>query len=322
MSAGASTASEQAAILGRTPAMLLHIGYHKTGTSWLQRRFFSERELGFRRISTRSLRIYDPHPLHFDADAYRVHYGRLLAEAAADGALPVLSEERLSGNPHSGGYDSTELARRLRAIFPQARVLIVAREQRSIILSSWFQYVKVGGACSLRDFMRGARDPRVPGFRFEHFEYDRLLAYYRELFGPERVRLELYERMRREPRSFATAIRTFAGLEPTEAVERLPFDEVVNRAARPFAVTVRRVLNPFMRSDSVNGYSPFANPVFRLLGDGLARLANATSPEALDTRLRGRWQAQIAEAVGARYVESNERLAKLTGYDLRSFGYR
>ena len=301
--------------------MLLHVGYHKTGSSWLQRRFFSQRELGFRRITTRGLPIQDPHPLHFDAEAYRAHYAELVSEAATDGALPVLSEERLSGNPLSGGYDSAEIAERLLAIFPSAKVLIVVREQRSLILSTWFQYVKVGGACSLRDFLLGARDGRLPGFRFENFEFDRLVAHYRRLFGAERVHVELFERLGHEPREFAASILSFAGLAKSAAFERLPFGELVNRAARPLAVSLRRVLNPFLRRDSVNGYSPLANPAFRALGEGLVRVAEATAPEPLDAHLRRRWQAHIAERVGSRYVESNERLAKLSGYDLGSFGY-
>jgi hypothetical protein len=301
--------------------VLIHIGYHKTGTSWLQRSFFTRQELGFARISTSEMRITKPHPLHFDAEAFRAHYARVVEAASAGGAVPVISEERLSGNPMSGGYDSAELAERLHAVFPQAKVLIVVREQRSMVLSTWFQYVKVGGACSLDDFLRGARDLRLPGFRFEHFEFDRLVAHYQKLFGPERVRVELFERFRREPRDFAAAILAFAGAPKPAGLEVLPFDDAVNRAARPLAISVRRVLNPFLRRDSVNGYSPLANPVFGALGGGLAWLVDRTSPEALDSRLRRRWQALVAERAGTRYAPSNERLAKLTGHDLRAYGY-
>jgi hypothetical protein len=66
------------------------------------------------------------------------------------GLIPMVSSERLSGNPHSGGYDSAVLAERLHQVFPGARVLVMIREQRSMILSSWAQYVRVGGACLLR----------------------------------------------------------------------------------------------------------------------------------------------------------------------------
>ena len=51
--------------------------------------------------------------------------------------VPVISHERLSGYPHSGGHDSKEIAHRLAAVFPNAKVVIVIREQKSMILSNY-----------------------------------------------------------------------------------------------------------------------------------------------------------------------------------------
>jgi len=298
--------------------VLIHVGYHKTGTSWLQRQVFSRPDLGFVRLSTRGMRIFGPHPLHFDAEPFRAYFHPMLEAAAAQGRLPVLSEERLSGNPFSGGYDSKELAERLAALFPDAKVLIVVREQRSMILSTWFQYVKLGGTSSLEDFLLGARDPRLPGFRFEHFAYDRLVGHYQKLFGPDRVRVELFERLRGEPEDFTASVLSFAGVPLSR---ELPFGRVVNRSAGPLAVALRRRLNPFLRCDSLNGYSPFANPIFRLLGEGIIRLVDRTSPRGIDGRLRARWEEHVAECAASRYSESNERLAAQTGLELRPRGY-
>jgi len=52
--------------------------------------------------------------------------------------VPVLSAERLSGNPDSGGYDSVHVAEYLAATFPEARVLIVIREQADMLVSRMF----------------------------------------------------------------------------------------------------------------------------------------------------------------------------------------
>ena len=52
-----------------------------------------------------------------------------MKRAAESDSTPVLSAERLSGNPHSGGYDSLQTAERLHRLFPQAKVLVVVREQ-------------------------------------------------------------------------------------------------------------------------------------------------------------------------------------------------
>lgn len=70
--------------------------------------------------------------------------------AAESDSTPVLSAERLSGNPHSGGYDSLQTAKRLHRLFPQAKVLVVVREQTEEILSCYNQYVRAGGVLPYR----------------------------------------------------------------------------------------------------------------------------------------------------------------------------
>ena len=78
---------------------------------------------------------------------------RSLQRIVDEGLSPVVSFERFSGNPFSGGYDSKEIADRLVQVFPDARVLVVVREQRSMIVSTYKQYVREGGALPPSKFM-------------------------------------------------------------------------------------------------------------------------------------------------------------------------
>ena len=105
--------------------------------------------------------------------------------------MPVLSHERLSGYPHSGGFDSRAIAERLATVLPGARILIVVREQRSMIHSNYHQYVRDGGACPLHRYLQPPQPSmrRMPGFAAEFFAYDRLVETYRSHFGDgERLR--------------------------------------------------------------------------------------------------------------------------------------
>ena len=61
----------------------------------------------------------------------------------------MVSFPRLSGHPYSGGYDSRMIADRVAEVFPEARILIVIREQRSMIVSTYKQYVNAGGEARL-----------------------------------------------------------------------------------------------------------------------------------------------------------------------------
>lgn len=300
-------------------ALLIHVGYHKTGTSWLQRHWFGDPARGFARVSTHDLRIPDPDPLCFDAEALRRGYAPRLAAARAGGGVPVISSERLSGNPHSGGYDRKEIAERLARVFPQARILIVLREQRAAILSSWLQYVRVGGTCPLREYVFPEQDGRLPMFRIEHFFYDRLIALYQRLFGAPNVRVELYERLRDEPESFAASVARFAGVE---VPHDLPFQRRENRGLHALAIGLRRRLNPLLRRDSVNGRSPWCTPLLALPGRGLVAAVERLVPRSLGEPWQRAWQRWLAERLEGVFRASNRETAALTGLDLERHGYR
>jgi hypothetical protein len=117
--------------------VLVHIGYHKTGTSWLQHFVFEDPASGYGSVGHRApthllRRLVGEHPLHYDRTAMRRDFERLIRKVEAQGLLAVVSLERLSESPYSGGNDSREFADRLHDALPNAGVLIVIREQRDI----------------------------------------------------------------------------------------------------------------------------------------------------------------------------------------------
>src|SRR5438876_1982040 len=110
--------------------VLLHIGYHKTGSGWLRRKFFVDPQTGFGSIGKAGTRhpvrrLVAARPLEFDPQVARSEFEPLLERVAAQGLLPVVAFERLSGHPFSGGYDSKEIADRLFRTFPEGKGLVV-----------------------------------------------------------------------------------------------------------------------------------------------------------------------------------------------------
>ena len=112
-------------------------------------------------------RFVDDDPLDFDAAATA---GRDRADARAmrgRGLLPVVSIERLSGHPFSGGYDCKEIADRLVAVFPEgagARRRPRAAEHDRLDV----QAVRAGGrrgrGRSSSSTRRASKSRRVPWF--------------------------------------------------------------------------------------------------------------------------------------------------------------
>jgi len=307
---------------------VVHVGYHKTGTTWLQRTLFADPASGFASPLSKGTDIprelIEPSALEFDADACRAALRPPLEAAREAGLVPVLSSERLAGAPHSGGYDSKELADRIRAVFPDARVLIAIREQRSMVLSTYKQYVRAGGPCPLGDYLdppeRGR--PRVPAFSFAHFEYHRLIAHYRDLFGAGDVLVLPYELLASRPRELVERLLGFCELDPgAQTLERLPYAERSNEGLSGVGVAFKRRLNPLLSRDRLN-----PRPLVRL-PDADRRLVrwtaavDARAPERLKARVDAALRERVAARVGDRYRESNARTRELTGLDLEHLDY-
>lgn len=300
---------------------LLHIGYHKTGTTWLQRFLFSSQRSGVSSVASHHLverAFVAVNPFCFHPAEARAGFEPALRNAAALGLVPVLSHERLSGNPHSGGYDSRAIADRLAQTFPEARVLLVIREQRSMLVSVYKQYVKQGGAASFRDYVRPVRGAlRVPLFRFDYLEYHRLIGYYESLFGSENLLVLPYEQFRAEPEEFLGRLARFVCVP----VPEIATDVSVNTAPSALPLAVKRHGNRLFVRDALNPAPPLpfphANAALSRACGGVARLAPAAAHRRLERRLR----EQADRLAGDRYVDSNRCTADLIEIDLRAYGY-
>jgi hypothetical protein len=197
---------------------IVHIGYHKTGTTWFQDIFYpAVRNRPYLPRATVRAAFLASGALHFDAAQARTTLG-----SACDSAL--LCEENLTGGLHNGGLAgnlSKDVAQRIHAALPDAQIVIFVRDPVAAIASAWLQYVKGGGTFGLRRYLFGRdrlsavapeRD-EAPGFCLEHFDYHRLIAHYDALFGAGRVHVFRYEDFRADPRGFASAYAARFGLE-------------------------------------------------------------------------------------------------------------
>lgn len=288
--------------------VLVHIGYAKTATSWLQEHLFSNEATGLAWIRKEAgnpvRRLIDDDPLDFDAAATRAAIDPLLAAVRERGLVPVVSVERFVGHPFSGGYDSKEIADRIASVFPEGRVLETIREQRSMILSTYKQSVRAGSAATVEEFLDPPRSKsrRVPWFDFRFFEYDRLFAYYRGLLGPERVLALTFEQFAGDTAAFVRAIGEFTGRTLGEDVAAaLPLGARENAAPRAAAIEAQRRKNFAVRSE--------LNP------------ATAVAPPARPVPDDAALRAAVNAAVGDRYTASNARTAELTGIDLARYGW-
>jgi hypothetical protein len=304
--------------------LLIHIGYHKTGSTWLQRFVFQSRDLGFTRLlGDLKGKFVATHDLRFDADATRAAIRPKLELALAEGLVPVVSEEHFSGDLNQRMNDSVRIADRLAAVFPDARVLIVIREQRAMILSTYRQHVMNGGLLSLEAFVAGGVWWHAFPFELRQYAYDQLIAHYHTRFGADNVLVLPYELLRRDGRDFVSRILDFAGAEPRNpgALDALPFATALNVGQPAAGLAVRHYVNRHLRLDC----TPWGRFRHRTLAGRVllaaAWRAGTLAPAVLNRRLDQRMRDVIASAVGRSYRKSNARTSKLIGIDLAEFGY-
>jgi hypothetical protein len=192
--------------------LLIHVGYHKTATTWMQRQLFIP-ALGYHQIMDHeaiAAHFVRPHGFAHDADAAARAVAAALADVP-DGLTPVMSSEILCGNPTYGSREAFAVAQRLQAAVPGARILVTIREQVAAIASTYMQYLQRGGELSPPAFFAEAPDVGWPVFNHEHFRYDRFVALYEGLFGAGNVLVCNQELLIKDQLAFARRVAAFAG---------------------------------------------------------------------------------------------------------------
>lgn len=296
---------------------ILHVGYHKTGSSWLQRQLFPNAR-GVSLVPRIEIRrnLLIPSPVAFDPERARE------ALCAGRSGRIVLSEEELSGNLHTGGLHgafSVEIASRLHRTFPEGHVVVFIREQKTMVASAYKQYIKSGGTRRIRGFLTPAASPhKTPNFDLDFLAYDRLIGVYEELFGRENVSVFLYEQLAREPEALiASLCRTLALDVDSSAVSIAP----VNAGYRSGTLALLRVLNLFHAREMPNSTCIVNIPgLHALLGDvapWLDRLPFMGRVQELEDLL----PAGEIRAIEDRFRESNARLEKSRELHLARYGY-
>ena len=309
---------------------LVHIGYHKTATTWLQKELFSPSSKFFYPLSKDEWPkhlgkyfIYDEEgyllsPFQSRKDAFLKEFESIRKKYKNDTRVGVISNERLSGNPHSGGFDARSIADRIHESLPDATVFCVIRRQQDIILSMYMQYLKIGGTDSLERYLCRKYDGKRPGFSPGYLNYIDLVNYYTELFGRDHLLVLPFELFREAPGKFIGAVCKTLSLNDEIAIPKA--DRVHNKHLDDFIRLKFPGLNKFAIRSSVNGYSTLRIPgIDRAIG--LAARSFGSLGLRLTEKFRDRSREFINSFVGDKYETGNRILSSKIGIDLSKYGY-
>ena len=296
---------------------LIHVGYQKTASTYLQDNVFSNDEVFYAPWGTQSALAIEhfvlAHPSRYEVEQVRD------ALSVSDGRTPVVSHEDLLGYPVFGRYYPETALQRIAAAFPDARILVCIREQNSMILSNYFQYIRQGGTLDLAEMLTAYKDR--PGFRpimrLDHFEYDLTYAITKKYFDPKQVLFCPIELLKDGDR-FLQSIADFLDIKRPEVSAQ----KVANKRSSDIGLSVERSLNRLLPNPAIRPANYGDYPLRVRARKRIVRLVDKYAGNINFGRSEGeRLKALVDDYVGDYYAGSNDRLATITGLNLSAMGY-
>ena len=292
---------------------LIHIGYHKTATSWMQRELFLPKH-GYCQLITQEEAedyITGAHDLNFDAQKTIDHL-KAQTDKIEDGSVPMVSSEMIVGHPFFAARESLSYANRIKTIAPDANILVTIRSQKTMLPSVYMQYISRGGTMKPEQFFNLKSLHSYHRFDHQHFFYDRLVGLYQKLF--KNVLVVTQESLRTDPQGTLQRLADFSGnkVKPSLDVKQSRRHGV---SPPEFAVPLLRRIN-HVRTSTLN-----PSPVISLGHEpGVLYLAAAklSLTKAAKTICGDRkYITELVERdLAPLYEQSNERLSKMVGYDI------
>lgn len=222
--------------MSKTRPVVLHVGWPKTATTSMQVALFAQsgrfNYLG-KYLPHHDFQSREIHDLVWSCQMHgraqwrttRDRLGNAITAAAGRSRkLPVLSTENMI---HPWSQSPDVVAARLKEIVPEARVVMVIREQVAL-LRSWYrwhggygQYLflnkLIDDMCefplTLSEWMQfqfQAPDRNIIGC----LDYDDVVAAYEEQYGPSQVHVLTYEQLNHDPQGFADQLAPVLEVSP------------------------------------------------------------------------------------------------------------
>lgn len=303
---------------------LVHIGYHKTGSTWFQKRLYPAARghlaLPRRRVQEALLM---PSAFAFDPAVARATLGANAAHRPL-----ILCEEELSGNPHSAGMrgaQTKDLGERIAATLPEAEIVIFIRNQLDLAAALYRHYIREGGTYGPRRYLMPARHRadvarhpfKFPVFDLCHLDYRGAIAHYARLFGDERVHVFAFEAFRDDPRGFVAGYCRRLRLDvDLDGLDYRPDNEGLGA----HALRLGRLLNRFSYRSVLDKHwflrtisnKLRSDPPLWLMRVGLGG-RRQTALELLGTGL--------ADEVAQRFAAANRELSERWSLPLAELGY-
>ncbi len=251
---GQMSSSDLPASPTASKSVLFHVGLPKAASSFLQRRVFPA--------------VTDATFLH-PTSANRGRLPAIFASSTAFLAEPeaarraireaaqakvIISAESFVGDPYDSFCDHDVRAAGLKALWPEAAILLVIRRQDHFCRSLFGQALRKGFPYAPARFLRldsgqGTAESRTRNFDYRAADLDRMVRRYESLFGEAKVHVLPLELLAENAAAFVTAVLSVDNYE----LAALPEAKVENRTYSSRGYRAARLLNRFCLDETDSG---------------------------------------------------------------------
>ena len=305
---------------------VLHIGFSKCGSSYLRALFWAHPKIDLVwKSGFFTPEFFTPNPARPTNLAEYQAMFRLRA-----GMLPVESDEHLtmpSVHPDLGVRgtniaDFERLVNRISHLLPDAKIIMVIRNQPSLMLSRYSEYLIAGGKVAFEDFASGLMGDRGEGNRFFQNYYFEIISILQRHFPTEKLLILIQEEMSADMSIAEKAVADFLGVGEPLVVKRTFLSE--RKSLSLAGMQCLRFLNRLLVKQSSFAGAPPVTRCPRCVYHNLVRAVRA-----VDFLVLGRFSASSSDlltaarrkSVLAHFRADNFRLQEYFGRDLARMGY-
>jgi hypothetical protein len=214
---------------------VLHIGFPKYASTYIERLLTAHAEVRVERIRIPNTEVpAGSVAIPADTRVYVAINEKVALAEVAESASAIRKGSMFERGEATGvRFDPGEIAGRLKVLYPDARVLMVVREQAAWLDSAYRYYLPrlPDNRRTFDDFLESARGR---GYRKAAF-YDRTIQAYGEIFGWQNLGVARFEALSRDRTAFAADLCGYLGVVPIPPPAR-----IVNPSSAPWVSRMRR----------------------------------------------------------------------------------
>jgi len=223
--------------------IICHIGFPKTGTTFLQKNVFPNisdiNYIDRTEIKHLSYALIEKDDSYYDNDKIKAD----LTKMHDSGSTMLISDEALTGHHMKTEFPNrSQIARRLKAV-GVSKIIISIRNQVDVLESTYKQYIKSGGVLKVSNFFDLDDNPSTHLY-INYFNYEKIIQLYSEVFGIENILVIQFEKMFKNKTEFNNRLADFLQLESIDLTDALNLP-AVNDSLSNFSTKLLRVINHF-----------------------------------------------------------------------------